>query len=89
MSRFGEYQGVPFIDANEANRPTVRQKVAPKIDKEVSQAVGFSVPVNNPKLIKLVAQWKRKGGLDETPNQMDNFLKDPNKISELKRVLSG
>ena len=89
MSKFGEYQGVPFIDANEAKRPAVRPKLAPKIDKEVSQAVGFSVPVNSPNLIKLVAQWKRKGGLDDTPKQMDHFLKDPKKISELKRVLNG
>ena len=89
MSRFGEYQGVPFIDSNEANRPKVRPKVAPKIDKEVSQVVGFSVPVNNPKLIKLVAHWKQQGGLDDSPKQMDDFLKDPQKISELKKVLNG
>ncbi len=89
MGKYGQYQGVDFIGAEEASRPTVRPKIAPKIDKEVSQAVGFSVPVNNSKLIKLVAQWKRKGGLDESPKQMDNFLKDPSKIAELKRVLNG
>ena len=86
---YGSYDGVPFIGANEANKPTIRVKVAPKIDKEVSKAVGFSVPVNNPKLIKLVAKWKQKGGRDDTPKQMDKFLQDPNKVAELKKVLDG
>ena len=79
---------IDWISSREAFKPAIRPKVEPKIDKEVSKAVGFNVPVNNSKLIKMVASWKQQGGLDDTPQKMDNFLKDPSKVEELKRVLN-
>ena len=94
MSKFGEYQGVPFIDSNEANRPKVRPKVAPKIDKDVSEIVGKAIAVNDPRLIKLAAKWKNDNGSSNTDESgvrspsMDNHLKDPSKIADLKRVLN-
>ena len=66
-----------------------------KVDKLVSKAIGKTVYVNNPKLIQKIAEWKRKGGDKDiqvnagkviTP-QPDNFLNDPAKVAELKRIL--
>lgn len=55
----------------------------PKIDIEVSKIVGKKITVTDPRLLKLVAKWRE----DKDPNNPDNFLLDPNKRVELKKVL--
>ncbi len=89
MGNYGEYQGTPFIGANEANRPQVRPKAPPQIDREVSEILGMSVPVNSSKLIKLVVKWKQQSKANETPDLMNKFLQDPEKIKELKQVFGA
>ena len=74
-----------WISSRDANKPTVRPKTAPRMDKEVSKILGFNVPVNNPKLIKLALKWREQRGNDDSP-RLDNHLKDPEKIKELKQA---
>lgn len=74
------------IQSHEWIRPgqiTIKAQPEPKVDKEVSNIVGKKIYVNNLALIKLVNKW-RSQKTDE--NAVDNFLKDPLKIQELKEV---
>lgn len=56
---------------------------APPLDMEVSKAVGFNVRLGDPRVIKKVAEWRR----NKDPEQQDNFMRDPRKVEELKRIL--
>lgn len=71
-----------IINANERFLPIIKKKKPPLIDPEVKRATGLNIPVNDPKLINLIVKWKKQKNNDET---MDNFLKDPKKIEELKK----
>lgn len=62
---------------------TAKVRTEPQVDKEVSNIVGKKIYVNNLALIKLVNKW-RSQKTDE--NAVDNFLKDPLKIIELKET---
>ena len=55
----------------------------PKVDEEVSKAIGIKVFQNDPRLIKLVAKWKKESGKDPNGDEPDNYLADPRKIEEL------
>ena len=70
---------------NARSRNSIGPKIEPKIDKEVSQIVGKKIYVNDPRLIKLVIQWKA----NKNPDNMDNYLHDPAKREELKKVLNS
>lgn len=74
------------IQSHEWIRPgqiTMKPRPEPQVDKEVSHIVGKKIHVNNLDLVKLVNKW-RSQKTDE--NAVDNFLKDPLKIAELKEV---
>jgi len=72
--------------AGDVRRPPMRPKMQPKMDKEVSELLGFNVPVNDPKLIRLFVQWKKKVAKDDNDTQVDNFLKNPDRVAELKQA---
>lgn len=74
-----------IINANERFNVGGKGKIL-KVDEAVSKVVGRKVFINNPKLIKLVAKWK--GNKPENSTEPDNFLKDPEKVKELKAELS-
>ena len=78
------------IDWNKAQRDTVTRNdlksiepAPPRIDVEVSKIVGKNVLVTDPRLLAKVTKWKK----DKDPNTPDNFLLDPNKRVELKKLL--
>jgi|TARA_Y100000310_G_C20453662_1_gene701982 hypothetical protein len=77
-----------WINARERHGVPKRQDKEPKIDGEVSKAVGRKVYVNDPQVIKTLAKVKQerasKGKSDNTP---DNFLQDSNVVKELKQAL--
>ena len=73
-----------LINAKEAFRPKVRNRTEPPIDKLVSEVVGKPIRVNNSKLIAKIVEWKQEKGDSEEP---DNFLEDPEKVEELKKIL--
>ena len=60
-----------------------------KVDEVVSKIVGVPVMINDPRLIKLVVKWKRGSGGSADVATEDNFLSDPKKITELKKVFNG
>ena len=76
---------VPFINARE--RFLISKKVlTPQIDVAISKAVGFNVFARDPRLIKLIIKWKNRKSQDSM--EPDNFLQNPEKIKELREVLS-
>ena len=67
------------------NMPRPKPKREPKVDEVVSKIVGRKVLVNDPKLVKIVRNWK--GNKPNDSAKPDNFLEDSNKIKELKKEL--
>lgn len=57
----------------------------PKIDTEVSQIVGKKVYVNDPRLVKLVIEFKNTKSADNE----DNYLKRPEFRERLKQVFNS
>ena len=82
---YANREDVPFI--NHRERFVVPPRLEPPIDEMVSNFVGKKIYLQDPRLLKLIVKWKR----DKPQNSMepDNFLEDPNKIRELKKVLNG
>ena len=70
---------------NYRDRYNLKPKAEPAIDKEVSQIVGKKVHVNDPRLIKLVIKWRNS----KNPDNVDNYLHDPEKREELKKVFNS
>ena len=77
-----DFKQKDLINVNTMNN--VKPKTEPKIDKLVSEAVGKTIYINNPALIKKLVEWKKEKGDSE---EQDNFLDDPEKIKQLKEVL--
>uniref|UniRef100_A0A6H1ZH40 Uncharacterized protein n=1 Tax=viral metagenome TaxID=1070528 RepID=A0A6H1ZH40_9ZZZZ len=61
----------------------------PKVDMIISKIVGKKIYQTDPRLLKLVAGWKKKAGKKDDDNSPDNFLEDSAKIKELKETLGG
>lgn len=72
------------IDANERFVP--KPSLEPKIDESVSKIVGKKVLLHDPRLITLVRKWKANKPVGSM--EPDNFLNDPDKVAELKKVMS-
>ena len=70
---------------NHRQRFMPRAKLEPKVDIMVSKIVGKKIFILDPRLMKLIIKWKGNKPVDsQTP---DNYLRDPEKIKELKKVL--
>jgi len=75
-----------WISLREIDKPDIIREKRVVYDEPVSKILGFAVPSNDPRLIRLVVKWKaQRKGDDDTP---DNFLKDPQKIIELKKTFN-
>lgn len=77
-----EFEAKDLININTMNNVSSKSKEK-KIDKLVSEAVGKTIYINNPTLIQKLVEWK-KAKKDDEP---DNFLDDPAKVEELKKIL--
>ena len=62
----------------------IKPKKEPTVDKLVSKAIGKTVLTTNPLLIKKLVEWKQAKGESD---KLDNWLKDPKKIEELRNIL--
>lgn len=67
------------------DRYNLKPQAEPLIDKEISQIVGKKVHVNDPRLVKLVIKWRNS----KNPDNEDNYLHDPEKREELKKVFNS
>ena len=72
------------IYASSRFNPQVKKE--PKVDVEVSKIVGKKVFQNDSRVIKMIVKWK--GGKPQDSMQPDNFLRDSEKIKELKKAFS-
>lgn len=77
-----------WINARQAKMPSMRPKQPPKFHREISEMVGKNVPVNDPKLIKVVVMHKQRAGKDDSDSKADNYLKDPEFIKDVKQAFS-
>lgn len=79
-------EDLDWINVNQANRATPPRSREPvKIDPKVSEAAGVQVLVNDPRLMRLVAKWKRS---KKDMDAQDNFLEDAAKVQELRKVFN-
>lgn len=69
-----------------------KKKLAPKVDKIVSDIVGHDVLQGDPRLINLIVQRKKQRGSQDSVSSSsdvaDNLFIDPQFIKELKTVFS-
>lgn len=72
-----------WIDARERNNVPQANKEQ-KVDKLVSEKVGKTIYMNDPRVLKVIVGWKKDKGDSEAP---DNFLDDEDKVNELKKAL--
>ena len=73
-----------WIYAKERFMP--KSKLEPKLDEPISKIVGKRILQLDPRLIRLITKWKVAKKDPDTP---DNFLEDPKKIIELKKVMNA
>lgn len=62
-----------------------KPKTEPVIDKEISQIAGKKVFTNDPRLIKTVIEFRNK----KSPDNDDNFLKNPEFRERIKQVFNS
>ena len=56
----------------------------PKIDREASQIAGVKVHANDPRLIKIVIEFRNK----KNPDNEDNYFKNPEFRQRLREVFN-
>ena len=62
-------------------------KIKQPVDTEVSKVVGKTVLANDPRLIRLVASWRKRRPADDTVP--DDYLSNPKNVAELKKVFNA
>ena len=77
-----EEEDYKWINARSLNMPNMVERQPPKIDQEVSKIVGRAVYVNDPKLVRLVNEWRKHSD----PDKPDNFLHHEDKRKQLKEL---
>ena len=68
----------------EMKRPPLRN--GSRIDEEVSRAVVKPVLMSDPRLLKLIVQWKQKHA--ESDMRYDGYMRNPDFLVELKQVFN-
>lgn len=86
-----------FINAKEAFMPTTKPKLAPKVDITLSKLAGKTILANDPRVLRLIVEFKRKtkriqetkydvNGKMFTIESNDNFQNNPEFIKALKNI---
>ena len=80
------------IKTNEWLTPASMNAVPPKrgpiIDRAVSNIVGKEIRTTDPRLIQLITKWKQTENKGDNDKINSNYLEDPKKIEELKKVFA-
>jgi len=76
---------IEWLNSKKAFTPDVNKSLEPKVDMAITKAVGFKVMAQDPRLLKLIVKYKAKRTPDD--DRPDNFLKNPEFITELKQEL--
>lgn len=78
-----------WINARERFAVPPRRQEPPKLDLEASKAAGKPVAVNDPRLIKAVAKWKKEDKAGGKPEgEFDNFLQSGKRREELRKIFN-
>ena len=77
-----------WINAGDRRKPTVRPR-EPKVDAEVTKILGKPVMANDPRLIRLVVEFKNKSGNSPDSDKMDNFLHSPDFLVALRKTFNA
>ena len=72
-----------LIDHRE--RFVVPKKMEPKVDTLVSSIVGKKIYATDPRLLRVIVEWKSKRKDDDVP---DNLMYNPKFVVELKHALN-
>lgn len=72
-----------LINARDRFLPIIGQKKKPLMDEEISKIVGKPIMINDPKLIALVAKFKK---MKSNPDEPDRLLQNSQFIKELKET---
>jgi hypothetical protein len=65
-----------------------KHREEPKIDPDVSHVLGQPVSVNDPRLMKVVIEWKKKMSLDTEGTAQYNFLQQSGFINDLREAFN-
>ena len=76
-----------WIGLGDLKKPTQTERPV-RYDEDVSKIVGYPIRVNDPRLIKLVANWRKRSKKDHDDFRPDNFLLNPERIKELKAAFN-
>ena len=63
----------------------VKQRLTPKVDRLISDIVGYDVYTTDPRVLKYIAKWK--AGKSQDSMVKDNFLENPEFVEGLKQAL--
>ena len=74
-----------WISASDAARPEIRKR-QPQVDAAVSKILGRPILVNDQRLVSLVVKYKKLRASDPDSDKMDNFLYDPDFLTELHKT---
>lgn len=86
-----------LINAREAFRPQIKPKLAPQVDIELSKVAGKTILANDPRLLNLIVEFKKKqrrvaeehidrNGKKYLIESQDNFMQNPEFIKKLKEL---
>lgn len=79
----------PIEWVNSKDRFTVKPRLVPQIDVPLSKAMGFTVYQLDPRVIATISRWKKESNKPANSTVPDNFLYDPQKVQELRKILSN
>ena len=77
-----------WINAGDRRKPTAPRRT-PQIDTEVTKILGKPVMANDPRLIRLVVEFKNKSGNSPDSDKMDNFLYNPDFLKKLRATFNA
>lgn len=86
-----------LINYKEAFRPQIKPKLEPKVDVELSRIAGKTILANDPRLLRLIVEFKKKqrrvqeehtdkNGKKYLIESQDNFMQNPEFIKRLKEL---
>lgn len=81
-------ENVEWIHARERFKESTKSRFEPLVDEVVSQIVGRKVFALDPRLLQIIIKWKKQKNKSQDSMEPDNFLEDPKKREELKKIFS-
>lgn len=85
-----DYDEINWDEATNAREINARGAIKRelKFDAEVTKILGKPVLLNDPRLIRLVVEWKKKTASHPDSDKMDNFMYNPDFLVELKKTFA-